>query len=147
MKAKDLTKEPPRSPRTRIRDYVILARAIDKCRARLAGQIGGYRYNCLLDNVLFTFKGITGADFLHEVERGLDDEALALWVDENGVPKTPEEIRAWSDGMEAYSMFHDPQRRDFFVAECRKLGLDPAKTTVFEWLDTDDKASFGAAVV
>ncbi len=145
MKAKDLSKEPPRTPRARVRDYVILRRTIDKCRAELAGTAGEYHYDCPLDNILFTFKGITGDDFKHAVERGLTEEQLALWVDEQGVPKTPEEIRAWSDTVEAYSMFDDPEKRDFFIAECKKLGLDPKETTLFDWLEADDRASFAKA--
>jgi hypothetical protein len=39
------------------------------------------------------------------------------------------------------SFYHDPAKRDFFIAETEKLGLDPATTTLFEWLDADDKAS------
>jgi len=142
MKAKDLSKEPPRSPKIRIRDYVILGRTIDKCRAVLAGTVGEYHYDCPLDNMLFTFKGITGDDFKRAVERELSDEQLALWVDEQGVAKTPEEIRAWSDAMEAYSMYDNPEKRDFFARECEKLGLDPQKTTLFDWLEADDRASF-----
>ena len=39
---KDLTKEPPRSPKTLVGGYVILGRTLDKCRALLAGTIGEY---------------------------------------------------------------------------------------------------------
>jgi len=142
MKAKDLTQEPPRSPRVRIRDYVILARTLDKCRAAIAGNLGEYHFDCPLDNILFSFKGIRGAEFKAAVERGLDDEAVGLWVDENGIPKTPEEIRAWSDSVEKVSLYDDPEKRDFFIEECRGLGLDPKTTTLFEWLEVDDRVSY-----
>jgi len=65
--AKDLTKEPPRSPRDRLGGYVILARTTDKCRALLGGHIGEYHYDCPLDNMLFGFKGVTGDDFKAKV--------------------------------------------------------------------------------
>jgi len=55
---KDLTKEAPRSPKTRVGDYVILGRTLDKCRALLAGNIGEYHFDCPLDNMLFGWKGI-----------------------------------------------------------------------------------------
>ncbi len=139
---KDLTKEPPRSPRTRIGGYAILGRTTDKCRALLNGNPGEYHFDCPLDNILFGFKGVTGDALKAEVQRGADDGELAAWLDRSGIPKTPAEVKEWSDGVEAYSMYDDPEKRDFFVEECTKLGLDPAKTTLFEWLETDDRASF-----
>ena len=60
---KDLTKEAPRSPKTRVGDYVILGRTLDKCRALLAGNIGEYHFDCPLDNMLFGWKGIVGDEF------------------------------------------------------------------------------------
>ena len=54
---KDLTKEPPRSPRIRVGGYAILGRTLDKCRALIAGNIGEYHFDCPLDNMLFGFKG------------------------------------------------------------------------------------------
>ena len=144
MKIKDLTKEPPRSPRVRIRDYAILARAIDKCRAELAGKSGEYDYDCPLDRTLFAFKGVMGDEFMEQVKRGHTDEDLGIWLDEQGVAKTPEEIRAWSDSMEAYCLYNNLEKRESFVLECTRLGLNPAKTTLFEWLEADDRVSFPA---
>lgn len=140
--AKDLHVEPPTSPRVRTGGYVILARTADKCRALLAGTVGEYHYDCPLDNILFGFKGVTGDAFKAEVEKGASNEELAAWLDRAGTPKTAEEIKAWSDGVEAYSMYDDPEKRDFFVAETTKLGLDPTKVTLFDWLEADDKASY-----
>jgi hypothetical protein len=147
MISRDLRKEPPRSPRVRIRDYAILARIIDKCRAAIAGTAGEYHYDCPLDNMLFVFKGITGAELKREVARGDDDEQIGLWVDDQGVPKTPEEITAWSKRIEAYSLFNNLEKRASFIAECQRLGLDPAQATMFDWLEADDKASFQSAVL
>jgi len=144
MKTKDLTKEPPRSPRVRIRDYAILGRAIDKCLAELAGKAGEYHYDCPLDRTLFAFKGVTGDEFKEQVQRGRNDEDLGLWLDEHGLEKTPEEIRAWSDSMEAYCLYNNLEKRASFVLECTRLGLNPAKTTMFEWLEADDRVSFPA---
>jgi Domain of unknown function (DUF5069) len=56
--AKDLTKEAPRSPRTRLGDYALMARMIDKGRATLNGTLGEYHYACPLDQMLFTYKGV-----------------------------------------------------------------------------------------
>ena len=42
--AKDLTKEPPRSPRALLAGQVILARSVDKCRSVLLGLNGEYGF-------------------------------------------------------------------------------------------------------
>ncbi|MDD5351289.1 MAG: DUF5069 domain-containing protein [Chthoniobacteraceae bacterium] len=142
MKSTDLTQHPPRSPRVRIRDYAILARAIDKARAELAGKGGEYHYDCPLDRTLFTFKGVTGEEFLAQVKRERSDEELGIWLDMHGLAKTPEEICAWSDSMEGYCLYNNLEKRPSFVLECTRLGLNPARTTLFEWLEADDRASF-----
>ncbi|MEY2487216.1 MAG: hypothetical protein QOH39_2864 [Verrucomicrobiota bacterium] len=138
---KDLTKESPRSPRTRVGGYAILGRTIDKCRALVAGDIGEYHFDCPLDNMLFGFKNVKEPDFKAQIESGASDQQMAEWVDGNGDSKTPEEIKRWSDEMEANNPYNDPERRDWFVEQTKTLGLDPAKTTLFDWLDADDKAS------
>jgi hypothetical protein len=140
--AKDLTKEPPRSPRSRLGGYVILARTTDKCRALLAGNIGEYHFDCPLDNMLFAFKGVTGDDFKAKVQSGASDADVVDWIDSHGVPKTPEEIKAWSDGIEAMKPYENPERRDWFAEQTSALGLDPAATSLFDWLEADDKASY-----
>ena len=137
---KDLTKEAPRSPRIRIGGYAILGRTIDKCRALVAGNIGEYHFDCPLDNTLFGFKGVKGDDFKAQIENGASDQQMAEWLDQNGEKKTPEEIKRWSEEVEAGSLYNEPEKRDFFSEECKKLGLDPAKTTTFTWLEADDKA-------
>src|ERR687885_519039 len=134
VNGKDLTKEPPRSPRVRIGGYAILGRTLDKCRALVAGNIGEYHFDCPLDNTLFGFKGVKGVDFKAQIENGASDQQMAEWLDQSGQPKTQDEV-------ESASLYNDPEKREFFVEECQKLGLDPAKTTTFDWLEADDKAS------
>jgi hypothetical protein len=36
----------------------------------------------------------------------------------------------------------NPEKRDYFIAECSKLGLNPETSTTFDWLEADDRASF-----
>jgi hypothetical protein len=43
--------------------------------------------------------------------------------------------------VEASSLYSHPEKRDFFSEEVKKLGLDPAKTTTFQWLEVDDRVS------
>jgi hypothetical protein len=138
---KDLTKEAPRSPRIRVGGYAILGRTIDKCRALVAGNIGEYHFNCALDNTLFGFKGVEGEDFKAQIEQGASDQHMVEWLNENGEKKAPQEIKRWAEEVEASSLYNHPEKRQFFSEAVRKLGLDPAKTTTFEWLEIDDKVS------
>ena len=136
---KNLKKETPRSPRLRVGGYAILGRTIDKCRALVAGDIGEYHFDCPLDNMLFGFKDVKGDDFKAQIEQGASDQEIVEWLNRAGVKKTPEEIERWADEVEASSLYNHPEKREFFTEEVKKLGLDPAKTTTFEWLEVDDK--------
>jgi hypothetical protein len=144
-RGKDLTKEAPRSPRLRVGGYVILGRTIDKCRALLWGNIGEYHFDCPLDNMLFGFKGVKGDDFKAQVERGATDEEIVRWLNENGTPKSPEEVKRWSNETEATSPSDNPERRDWFAEQVKPFGMDPAKTTLFDWLERDDQESYKQA--
>ena len=92
--------------------------------------------------MLFGFKGVKGDDFKTQIEAAADDKALVQWLNSHGIPKTEEEIKAWSDGMEATKPYENPERKEWFAEQCKPLGLDPATTTLFDWLEADDKASF-----
>jgi|ERR1035441_4180712 hypothetical protein len=142
---RDLTKQAPHSPRERIGGFVIAKRTIDKCRASLAGKLGEYHYDCPLDNELFSFKGINGKQFKAAVKTAKTYEEVGSWLQANGTKKTPAEIKAWSDGVEAESMMNEPEKRDYFIENCTKLGLKPEKSTTFDWLEADDRASFRLA--
>jgi len=139
---KDLTKQAASSPRQRTGGYVILSRMTDKARADIAGQIGDYHTDCPLDHKLLDWKGVDYAGVRKALEGGASDEEIAKYLDSHGTSKTPEEIRAWSDSMDKATMHGDPQKGSYFDGECRKLGLDPAKTSVFDWLEADDRASY-----
>ena len=138
---KDLTREAPRSPRIRVGGYAILGRTIDKCRALVGGNIGEYHFDCPLDNTLFGFKGVKGDDFKAQIENGAGDQEIVEWLNKNGEKKTPDEIKRWGDKVEADSLYNEPEKREFFSESCKTLGLDPAKTTTFTWLEKDDAVS------
>lgn len=144
-KPPNLTRHPPRSPRERVGGYVILGRTTDKARAKLQGDLGEYHYDCPLDNLLFGFAGVLGADFLAEVTKGCKDHELAEWISTHGTSHTTAEVEAWGDEMEKLSLFRDPEMGDFFRTECERLGLDPAKVSLFDMLEADDRASFDLA--
>ncbi len=139
---RDLTKQAPHSPRVRIAGFVIAGRAVDKCRASLAGTPGEYHYDCPLDNLLFGFKGITSEQFKAAVQASKDYEDVGAWLQANGTAKTSVEIKAWSDEMEAGSLMKNPEKRAYFIEDCSRLGLNPQMNTTFDWLEADDRTSF-----
>lgn len=141
---RDLTRQAPSSPRERLGGYVIAKRAVDKCRAGLRGKLGEYNFDCPLDNVLFAFKQITGAQFQAAVQAAKTYEEIGVWLNANGAKKTPEEVKTWSDKVEADSLYNDPAKHAYFSEHCAKLGLTPETATTFDWLEADDRASFPA---
>lgn len=89
--------------------------------------------------MLFGFKEVSGDDFKAQVESGASDEEVAAWLDKTGLKKTSDEVRAWSDRVEAYKPFEDLNKREWFEQECEPLGLDPKTSTLFDYLDADDE--------
>jgi hypothetical protein len=141
---RDLAKQAPHSPRERLAGFVIARRAVDKCRASLAGTLGEYHYDCPLDNVLFDFKGITGEQFKTAVQASTSYEEVGDWLQANGTAKTPAEIKTWSDATEAASPMKNPDKRSSFIESCSHLCLNPQMNTTFDWLEADDRESFSA---
>jgi hypothetical protein len=70
---------------------------------------------------------------------------MVKWVDEHGKPRSPEEKQKWVEDSKKATLYNDPKKRDLFIEETRKLGLDPATTTLFQWLEADDAASYPQA--
>jgi hypothetical protein len=95
--ASDLTRVAPRSARTPLGPYgAIAARALDKCRAEIAGQAGSYHYNCPLDRVFFNFSGIDAGEFKMFVETGADDQEVADWITKKSRVHDSKLISRWN---------------------------------------------------
>ena len=93
----------------------------------------------------FDFKGVEGDDVRTLIESGVGDLEVLRWFNAHGMPKTEGEIKAWSDKVEASSSYNDPQKREWFVGECKNVGLDPKTASLFDYLAADDKQSFQKA--
>src|SRR6266480_7790851 len=91
--------------------------------------------------MVFGFKGVKGDDFKAQIEQGASDQEIIEWLNQTGEAKTPAQIKRWSEKMEASSLHDDLGKREFFIEQTRKLGLDPEKTTTFDWLEVDDRVS------
>ena len=139
---KNLTKEAPRSPRNRLGDYALMARMIDKGRADLQGNVGEYHFACPLDQMLCEFKGVKADEVKKLLGSGATDEQVVAWFNSHGTPKTAEEIKAWSGGVEGYRPYDNPEKKDWFAGECSKLGLKPETSTLVDYLEADDLVSF-----
>lgn len=144
VQGKDLSKEAPASAGKRTGGYVIVARMADKARAHfLGGNLGDYHTDCPLDHLLLDWKGVPYAEIKQQILDGATDEDLAAYLNAHGTPKTPDEVAAWSDDMVNMNPYDHPEKRRWYENETRQLGLDPATTPMFTWLDADDRASHG----
>ena len=143
----DLTQHPPRSPRLRLGGYVILARALDKGRASLAGKLGEYHFNCPLDKRFLAFTGIDADALLAQLKQGKGDGEILEWISQASTTKpTPWAIAQWS-------AYYEQRAADSVEARQRALtqltALGPKRgdvLTAFDLLDLDDYATFGGRV-
>ena len=95
--ALDLTQTSPRSPRASLGDYKVLAaRALDKCRAELAGTAGSYHFNCPLDQVFFKFTGIDSEKFKTFVATGASDQEVGDWISKESRIQDKSKIATWA---------------------------------------------------
>jgi hypothetical protein len=138
----DLTKFPPRSPRTRLGGYVILPRCLDKGRATLGGKNGEYHFACPLDQRFLTFAGIDPEELKKQL--GKSDTEILEWIQANAKNKcTTPEILAWSAWQENLAP-DNPDSREYFNG-LHKAAAPNRKdiTSWFDVLDLDDYVSFG----
>ena len=142
--APDLTRHPPRSPRTRLGGYVHFPRLLDKARAVAAGRGGEFHYNCPFDVKFFTFTGLNHVAFMKQIKAGKTDSEMLAYVQANAKPKRNDsEIVAWSAWMEQWTV-STPDAREFFNNVHRKNA--PGRTDIatwFDWIELDDYVTFG----
>ena len=95
--AKDLTKDFPRSPREMLAGYIIAARAVDKCRAVLAGTGGEYHSGCPVDAIFLDFTEISYEAFRDFVATGATDAEIADWIEKTAKKRPRIEIIRWNN--------------------------------------------------
>ena len=144
LKAPDLTKQPPRSPRVRLGGYVILPRILDKGRAVIAGTNGEYNYACPLDQSFLEFAGVDPKALRRQLAAGKGDGEILAWIEKHQQhPRTAPEIAAWSAWQELRAP-NNPDSRGFFNEYHQKIA--PKRTDIVSWfdlLDVDDYVSYG----
>ncbi len=87
VSAPDLTKRPPRSPRSRLGGYAILPRMLDKGRAEVAGTSGAFHYNCPLDQHIINFLGFDPEALRARLGAGKGDGEILEWLQANAKRK------------------------------------------------------------
>lgn len=147
MKAPDLRKQPPRSPRVRLGGYATLPRILDKCRAVIAGTQGEYKYACPLDQNFLNFAGVDPEALKAQVATGKGDGEILAWIRANAAHKhDASAIAAWTTFAEQRAPT-EPEMRAFFNEMHQNLA--PQRDDISGWfdlLDLDDYASYGGQV-
>jgi hypothetical protein len=140
----DLTKQPPRSTRTRLGGYAILARCLDKGRATINGKNGEYHFACPLDQHVLDFIGIDPEALKQELAAGKGDGEILEWIQGNAKHKrTDSEICAWTAHQNQRAPA-DVEGREYFHGLHSKIA--PKREDISTWfdlLDVDDYVSFG----
>jgi len=141
----DLTRHPPRSPRTRLGGYVLLPRMLDKGRAEIAGQNGAYHFNCPLDQHFVNFVGIDPEALREQLASGKGDDEILSWINQTAKEKrSPWEIEQWSEYMQRRGPESDAESLQHFaemVSAASKTREDIR--TWADLLDLDDYVTFG----
>lgn len=142
IKAPNLTKSYPRSPRELFAGYVIAGRALDKCRAEVAGTAGEYRYACGLDERFFKFTGISPEKMKEFVATGADDEAITTWIHKHAKKRSAEKIVQWNFQQRCTLISDLPLARQKFVQDYIEKNLAPEVrnkvTFFFDMLDGEE---------
>jgi hypothetical protein len=142
--APDLTRHPPRSPRTRLGGFVHLPRLLDKARAVAAGRGGDFHYNCPFDQQFFAFTGLNHTAFMTQIKAGKSDSEMLAYVQaKNKFRRTDSQIASWSAWMERWTP-STPDARAFFNDIHRKNAPGRADiATWFDWIELDDYVTYG----
>lgn len=135
--AKDLTKTFPRSPRETLEGYVVAARALDKCRAVLAGTAGEYHFDCPLDRQFFDFTGIDSNAFKNVVAGGATDAEVATWIGQHSKIKEQAEIVAWNNKLRYMRLCDMPPETQVFL-EGYIAQFVSRNRPVYVWFDVYD---------
>lgn len=135
--ATDLRTGYPRSPRHPLGGFVIAARALDKCRAELAGVNGDYHYDCPLTAIFLDFAGITVADFRTFVATGADDREVDAWIRANAKQRDPLAIAKFNNLWREKRLSDLDDRLQVFM-EQYIADNTPAGARITTWFDVYD---------
>jgi hypothetical protein len=127
----DLTENFPRSPRLRLEGFAMLARTIDKARARAAGTLGEYHYDCPMDRRLFATLSTNADEFLAVVLRSPGDDGVMNWLRSRPRPAAAD-IDACNQAIDAWRSA-TPEGRERF--ERQRAQIAPGRPDIDNWTD------------
>lgn len=134
----DLRAHPPRGPRERLAGLVMMARTVDKLRAKIQGTLGPYKIGPGLSQYLIEWLGLT-EDQLTEAVRGAKDDAeLARWIESRCDRTTFDDINA---RFEARGL-RDEAHRAEVLPRYPVLEEQPQLRLWFDILEADDRWMF-----
>jgi hypothetical protein len=84
--------------------------------------------------MLFSFKGITGAQFKTAVQASTNYDEVGTWL--------PASVASDQVLISAGSLMKIPEKRSYFIESCSALGLNPQMNSTFDWLEADDRETF-----
>jgi len=134
----DLTKTYPRSVSAKWQGVVQLGRAVDKGKAKAAGTLGEYNYDCPMDAAVFEFLGIDGDALLEVIRNAKSDTEIEAYTRPFVAAKSAEEIARWN--REFLSREPSGESLQYFLN--LRNAVAPDRTDVTTWpdlLDLDEK--------
>ena len=127
-------KEYPRSPRAMLAGYVLAARAVDKCRAVLAGTQGEYHSNCPVDQLWLKFTEIDYKAFRAFVATGATDDEIAAWIGKQAKKRSRTEIIAWNNKQRDLRLSDLPSKIQEYMEDYIQQFV-PRNRVVYVWFD------------
>jgi len=127
----------PRSPRETLGGYVLAARALDKCRAVLAGCQGEYHSNCPLDQRWLKFAEIDYNAYKSFVATGATDDEVAAWIGEHARKRSRADIVIWNNKERDLRLSDlTPELQEYM--EGYIAASVPRHRVVYHWFDVYD---------
>lgn len=130
-------KEYPRSPRTTLGGYVLAARAVDKCRAVLAGSQGEYHSNCPLDQRWLKFAEIDYDAFKAVVATGATDDEIADWIGKHAKKRPRTEVIGWNNKERDLRLSDLPAELQEYMEDYIQQVI-PRNRVIYHWYDVYD---------
>ncbi|HEY1681813.1 MAG TPA: DUF5069 domain-containing protein [Candidatus Tumulicola sp.] len=130
----DLTKEYPRSARDKWQGVVMLGRAVDKGKATAAGTNGEYNFDCPMDQAVFGFLNINGAQLLEAIKKSDGDAGIEDYTRAFVAAKSTEEIEQFNQQF----LERRPDGDSIGFFEDLRSKVAPDRTDVVTWVDVLD---------